>query len=444
MVKIIGKMKTRGYLLLIVLLGQSFQSLLAGDLTEAAYNPYPTQFPDHIILSWKDDPTSTQSVTWRTDTSIHEAFAEIAPADASPYFIYTANRIEAETEYLTLDQYNANYHSVTFTGLQPGSLYVYRVGSRERWSEWFQFRMADKQPLPFKFLYLGDGQEGLLSLCSRAIRAAFSAAPDARFIVHGGDLVDHARAYRDWNEWFAAAGWINACIPIVPLIGNHEYYDGNWEELFLTPLWRPQFTLPENGIKELPETNYYFDFQGVRLLILNSNLEIEKQAEWLEKVLQSNLNGWTIVAFHHTIYAGTNNRDHKEIRDAWNPLFIKYKVDIILSGHDHVYARGNSPEEKAPHSPDETGPVYVVSVSGPKQYNLNKDRWMDRAAENTQLYQIIGIDHNTLDYKAYTVTGEIYDAFQIVKNSNGYKTFIDLQPQNFPERTFKNTLTAPK
>jgi len=68
---------------------------------------------------------------------------------------------------------------------------------------------------------------------------------------------------------------------------------------------------------------------------------------------------------------------------------------------------------------------------------------MDRAAENTQLYQIITINDNILDYKAYTVTEELYDAFQIIENSKGYKVFFDLQPKNFPERMYKNTLNAP-
>jgi 3',5'-cyclic AMP phosphodiesterase CpdA len=431
--------------LLVLLILIAFYALIAKDPTQSVDYLSPAPVPDHIILSFSDDPTSTQSVTWRTDTTIHEAYAEIAPADASPNFVRTAKRLTAKTESFTLDQYHANYHAVTFTGLNPNSPYLYRVGSGKQWSEWFQFRTAAKQPQPFKFIYLGDGQERLLAHWSRAIRAAYSTAPDARFIIHGGDLVDHARAIQDWNEWFAAAGWINACIPIVPAIGNHEYYDGNWGRNVFTPLWRPQFTLPENGISELPETNYYFDFQGLRVIILNSNIEIEKQSEWLKRVLENNPNRWTVAVFHHPIYTGCNkNRDNKEIRNAWNPLFNQYQVDIVLTGHDHTYARGHSPEQKDLSSSARTGPVYIVSVSGPKLYQVNQNRWMDRAAENTQLYQIISIDNNILDYKAYTVIGEIYDAFQIKKNKKGRKTFVDLQPRNLPERTFKNTSPAPK
>jgi len=432
------------FVILILLFGYFAEVLIARDTSQAAYYYKPTQYPDHIIISWSDDPASTQSVNWRSDVSITTAYAEIAKADASPNFIYTAKRIPAKTESFSFADNKANFHSATFTGLQSNAMYIYRVGSEGRWSEWFQFRTAEKQPKPFKFIYLGDGQEHVLSLWSQAIRAAYKAAPEARFIIHGGDLVNDARAYDAWHEWFAAAGWINATIPIMPAIGNHEYWDGNWEERFFTPYWRPHFTLPLNGISELPETNYYFDFQGARFIILNSNLEREKQARWLEGILKNNPNNWTIIVFHHPIYCGAANRDYPEIRNVWNPIFKKYKVDLILTGHDHTYARGNNPEQLAIKSKNSTDPVYVVSVSGPKLYHINQNRWMDRAAENTMLYQIISIDNNTLDYKTYTITDELYDAFRIERSSSGKKTFKDLQPRDFPERTFKNTLGRPE
>jgi len=85
-----------------------------------------------------------------------------------------------------------------------------------------------------------------------------------------------------------------------------------------------------------------------------------------------------------------------------------------------------------------------VSVSGPKMYDLTDDRWMDRAAENTQLYQVISVDQKILSYRSYTVTGELYDAFQVVKKKNKPNKIIDQKPQNFPERTFQNTLSIPK
>ncbi|MBN2600770.1 MAG: metallophosphoesterase family protein [Candidatus Marinimicrobia bacterium] len=428
---------------IVLVLLINLTTTIAADWTQAAQNPFPSKIPDHVILTWSNNPTTSQSVTWRTDTTVNESWAEIAESDDSPDFTSNAKRLNALTQSLSIDEYSANYHSVTFSDLKSKSLYVYRVGSENNWSEWFQFRTANDKPEPFTFTFLGDGQNALLSLWSRVIRAAYSRAPETRFIIHGGDLVAQADNYDQWNEWFLAAGWINGMIPIVPVPGNHGYYHGHGKDRYLNKFWFAQFTLPENGISSLPESNYYFDYQGARFIILNSNEKIEEQTNWLKSNLVNNPNRWTIIAFHHTIYSATNNRDHKEIRNRWKPIFDNNHADLILMGHDHTYARGHNIDPKNGIKDPETGPVYVVSVSGPKLYDINKDRWMDRAAENTQLYQIIHIDNDVLNYKSYTATGQLYDEFDIRKNESGLNIFIDKHNKNIPERTFKNTLNKP-
>ena len=47
----------------------------------------PSAVPDRIVLSWSDDPSTTMSVTWRTDTSVRQAIGEIAPAEGGPKFV---------------------------------------------------------------------------------------------------------------------------------------------------------------------------------------------------------------------------------------------------------------------------------------------------------------------------------------------------------------------
>jgi 3-phytase len=77
---------------------------------------------------------------------------------------------------------------------------------------------------------------------------------------------------------------------------------------------------------------------------------------------------------------------------------------------------------------DQTGTVYVVSVSGPKMYKLQRQPFMPRQAENTQLYQIIQIDGGTLRYEARTAVGEIYDAFTLVKRPGEINELIEQIP----------------
>jgi hypothetical protein len=396
----------------------------------------PSPVPDRIILTWCDDPATTAAVTWRTDTSVDSAWAEIAPADPSPDFDRKAWRVSAVTESLTTAGRTALFHSVRFTGLAPGRVYAYRVGSALGLSEWFQFRTAPTRFEAFRFLYLGDAQSAILPCWSRAIRAAYSDAPDARFLVFTGDLV--TRGFDDalWGEWFDAGSWILATVPTLAVPGNHEY-KSDVETSGLTPHWRVQFTMPENGAAGLEDQCYYVDYPGVRVVGLNSNEGIDEEGRWLETVLASNREPWSVVFFHHPVYSASGDRDNADLRASWKPLFDRYRVALVLTGHDHVYARGQAPPP-ASGVDSSQGTVYVVSVSGPKMYDLTSNRWMDRAAENTQLYQVITVTPDTLDYRAMMVTGELYDAFALVRRGDGPYLLLDRAPA-LPERTFKNS-----
>jgi hypothetical protein len=90
-------------------------------------------------------------------------------------------------------------------------------------------------------------------------------------------------------------------------------------------------------------------------------------------------------------------------------------------GHDHVYSRGRGPGKA-------DGPVYITSVSGPKMYNLARADWMDRAGGNVQLFQVVSISSEVLNYKSITVTGEIYDAFDLVKEDGQNSKLINRIP----------------
>jgi hypothetical protein len=59
-------------------------------------------------------------------------------------------------------------------------------------------------------------------------------------------------------------------------------------------------------------------------------------------------------------------------------------------------------------------------------YDIGLQNWMDRAASNTQLYQAITVDQNKLSFKAFTVNGDLYDAFDLNKDKNGVNTLVEL------------------
>jgi 3',5'-cyclic AMP phosphodiesterase CpdA len=395
---------------------------------------YPAvQFPDRVILGLKGNPSISQAVNWRTDSTVKEGIAAIHLADPSPDFQAKATIVKALTQNVLIDGKSVHYHEVNFTELKPATQYVYRVGNGSQWSEWFHFTTASELPQPVSFLYFGDAQNDIRSLWSRTIRGAYSTLPKANLMIHAGDLINRSNVDYEWGEWFEAGGWVNGMIPSLSVPGNHEYFKEGDQKVRVSKHWRPQFALPENGPQGLEETAYFVDYQGVRFIALNSQAAIldstvlDKQAAWFEKVMTEKPARWTVVTHHHPIYSTKNGRDNDEWRAKMEPLYKKYKVDIVLQGHDHTYGRGiNMPLGQSRKKPD--GPIYVVSVSGPKMYDIGLQNWMDRAASNTQLYQVVNIDANKLTFKAYTVNGDLYDAFDLEKDKKGINTLVELAP----------------
>ncbi|MBX2877739.1 MAG: metallophosphoesterase family protein [Saprospiraceae bacterium] len=399
----------------------------------------PSKVPDRIVLTLTETPSTTQAVTWRTSTEVAVGKGQLMIADPSPDIVGGLQEVEAKTTVLESDKSTAHYHSLTFTELQPNTQYAYRVGGDELWSEWFHFTTAGKGNAAYSFLYFGDAQNDLKSRWSRTIRGAYSKMPDADFLLHAGDLVNRANSDHEWGEWFYAGGWIYGMMPSIATPGNHEYARDPNQGRVLSNHWKPTFTLPANGPVDFKETVYFFDYHNTRFISLDSQKFLSSesgraaQIEWLKEVLASSKMKWTILTMHHPVYSSAAGRDNEEMKELLAPLFEEYQVDLVLQGHDHAYGRGgNLPIGKKKIVME--GPVYVVSVSGPKMYVNAMEDWMQRAAANTQLYQLIRVDGNRLRYEAYMVTGELYDAFELMKKPSGKTIFKEKAPINVPER----------
>ncbi len=401
----------------------------------------PTVLPDRVILTWSGNPAYSQDVSWRTNEKVKQSFVEYAVATAGPYFVKNAMRLEAKTTPFKSNLGTYHRHTVQMKALSPETKYAYRVGDGENWSEWFHFVTASNQAKPYSFIYFGDAQNDLRSLWSRIIREAQADAPRAAFLLHAGDLVNSANSDAEWGEWFGGGHWLNAMMPSIATPGNHEYSKKEIEvdgvkktEYTLSQHWQPTFAFPQNGPEGLKESVYWIDYQGTRIISLNSNEQEDIQAKWVVPVLKSNPNRWTIVTFHHPMYSSAQGRDNVGLRKKWKPIFDKYGVDLVLQGHDHSYARtGMSLPTTAENISTgvrlKDGPtVYVVSVSGPKQYDVGNRDFFERTASGAQLYQILHVNHDSLQFEARVANGELYDAFTLKKRDGQPNQLIEQKP----------------
>ncbi|MYT89941.1 alpha-mannosidase [Streptomyces sp. SID8359] len=442
----------------------------------------PGAVPERIVLTPTATPATSQAVTWRTGsgTTSGEARYREAGSDAA------WRKAKAVTnEELLSSGVPTRTHSAVMEDLKPGTRYEYRVGTGDRLSEQHAFTSAGRPGEEFTFLYFGDAQNDLKAKWAPVVDLAYQRFPKAVGSVNAGDLVDSGGNAGQWDEWFGAMNGRSQTTNVIAAPGNHEYN----ADLFLKT-WKSTFEYPANGptplpakdetpaerqraayeahmAKSLTETAYYTDYQGVRFITLNASthdarelmtppnlppcpegcpdpqkLWLDLQARWLDHILADNPNKWSVATFHQPVFSAAVGRDEKPVRDAWLPVFQRNDIDLVLMGHDHVYARGYVDADATDTPGVTTGPVYAVAMSGPKYYELspaddnvwtrNGPTQVARAA-HTSTFQGITVTQDTIRYESVVAAkwddrsttdkqvGEVLDAFTITKSDAGVK-----------------------
>ncbi|WP_022971895.1 purple acid phosphatase family protein [Xanthomonas maliensis] len=387
-------------------------------------------FPDRIVATPAQDAAHGFAVAWRTDGSVSQPWLELVIAGDSPD-LGTPRRIRASTAPLRSENGVAHHHRADVAGLTADTVYAYRVQGQGTWGAWNHFRTAAAPGTPLTLLYFGDTQNKNLSLVSRVLRQAWRSAPEARLALFAGDLVSGKDGQDDneWAEWFEAGRWLLEGTAVAPAPGNHEYHEQHEDTPQATRVlgghWPVTFALPRNGPAATARTSYWFDYQDVRIAVLDGTAALDlgagaAQAQWLDRVLGENPHPWSIVLIHQPFFSPRADRENERLVEQVLPMIRRHRVDLVLQGHDHTYGRRSDEGSQAT-------PVFVVSVAGPKQYRLSElaRRTMRPVGEDTQLYQVLRLDRTRLQYESRTATGRLYDAFELQRAADGSKRLIE-------------------
>jgi hypothetical protein len=358
-----------------------------GVVTKAVATPY-------------GDAKTSFGVTWYTTAASDKSDLQVVEKKGSAPDFTTAKTFSG-TWSLSEQATGSVVHKAAATGLVPGAAYWYRVGdaSRKLWSESGVYRTAPKSGA-FTFIDLADSQaksEDEAILSAKTFAAATATVQNASFMALNGDLVDVGMAEQQWDWLFGHAAPTLRALPFVPVSGNHDEDKGSFINHF--HLSHPAKAAVVSG------AYYSFDWSNAHFIILNTNedspeyadLTPEQVAWFVEDAQAAKKAGaaWIVVLMHKGPYSTSNHATDKDmtdphgIRTKFAPMLDDLGVDLVLQGHDHIYARSLPIKDgvavpatsrtetvsgsKVAYAIDPQGPIYVIpATAGPKVYYRNK------------------------------------------------------------------------
>jgi purple acid phosphatase-like protein/calcineurin-like phosphoesterase family protein len=359
-------------------------------------------------LAFGADPRTQMRIAWQVPAIVSKPFVRIGRHPLS-----LSQKIPAEIRALhsevpgaiqATDQY---YLHVKLDHLLPGTRYYYGVGHQgfdpgdaAHLATLGQFETAPRRKqdqLKYTFTAFGDQGVSYDALANDAVLLG----QNPKFHLHAGDIAyadpsgqgkpvsangaNGTDSYdpRVWDNFLHQTELVARQIPWMVATGNHDM-----EALYSPNGYGGQqarWDFPGNGPSKCPSV-YSFIYGNVGYLSLDANdvsNEITanrgysggSQTKWLADRLyflrtQPDID-FVVIYFHHCAYSTTNQHASEGgVRADWVPLFDKYKVDLVINGHNHVYERtdalrNNSVTRAVPIGgsvePATDGTVYVTA-----------------------------------------------------------------------------------
>ncbi|MDR3601432.1 MAG: metallophosphoesterase family protein [Desulfosporosinus sp.] len=363
-----------------------------------------------VMVTFCGDATTQKGFTWYTSTASINSDLQIVEkttdtTDFTNAVKFTgncavpSNNTAAPAPAGTTTSKLEFLHKAEATGLKANTTYFYRIGdaSLNLWSTG-TFQTAPTSGA-FTFIDVADPQakdydEGLLA--ASTFQKALDTVPDSKFIELNGDIVDKGSVEYEWDWLFNNIGQKFLNTTIAPIAGNHDEYNGCFLDHF--------DLAPAQGSDTTTGVYYSHDYSNAHFVMLNCNETSANdlspaQITWLTNdITNAKANGakWIIVNMHKGPYSTSNHATDIDLagpngaRQTLSPLFAQLGVDLVLQGHDHIYARSKPIKADNTAAPETLStelfqghniqyevnpgaPVYLIpATAGPKVYYKNQ------------------------------------------------------------------------
>jgi predicted phosphodiesterase len=327
-------------------------------------------------------------------------------------FAVPGDRVAEEKEFRTV-------HELRLDGLQPKSRYLYRVvattkSGAEIRSRILSFGTAVDPDDAWCFTVVGDTQKNP-KVTGRIAKLMWEARP--HFVLHCGDVVDNGPDKKEWtDELFTPSRELFGRVAVMPTIGNHEK---NHEHYYR------YFSLPK------PEYYYSFTYGNAEFFAIDTNKPIipgSEQYQWLDRALGKSTATWKICYHHHPAYSSDND----DYGDSFKqfpvgdgdpnsrrlvPLYEKHNVDVVFSGHIHVYER--TWPIRAGKVDQKKGVQYIISGGGGGSLEdfTPTPNWFKAEHRSVFHHLTVTVQGGTFRLKAIDENGRLFDQIELKKDA---------------------------
>jgi len=356
-----------------------------------------------FVMTYNGDTSTRMGFTWYTSQASVGSNVEVIAVKENVEPDFSAAQKYTGRFYMSTSAPEYLLHKAVATDLTPGVTYAFRVGDAKLglWSQTGTFT-TDNRDGGFTFINLADSQAKNLEeaeLSASTFGIAHDAVQKADFMLINGDVVDTGLKEEQWGWVLDAADDTLYNLPFMAVAGNHDEDNQSFYEHFNVE--------PVEGSSTKTGVYFSFDYENTHFIMLNTNEDspeyanfTPRQIAWLKQdAAQAKERGvdWLIAVMHKGPYTTSNHATDSDIMDANGvrtlvaPIFAEAGIDLVLQGHDHIYAVTKPINEKGEaqepvmveiayadlavnHMENPQGVVYMIpNTAGPKVYYKNKD-----------------------------------------------------------------------
>ena len=269
-----------------------------------------------------------------------------------------------------------------------------------------------------RFAIIGDSGTGerLQYETADRLRLAHGQFP-FDFVLMMGDNIYGSKTPRDFEKKFELPykPLLDQKVSFYASLGNHDVP----EEQQYKP-----FNM--NG-----QRYYSFKKGNVRFFALDSNYMDPDQLKWLTEQLQNSNDEWKIAFFHHPLCSSAAAHGSSlELRGILEPLFEKYGVQVVFSGHDHVYER---------MTPQNGISYFTEGSSGQlRRGDIRGAGFTAKFFDTDCAFMLVEITQNELLFQTVARTGETVDAGKVTRAEAKKELIPAAQPRDTPPRTLQS------